>query len=101
MILSTGELPAPGGACSGEVPALGGACSGGVGCLLRGGCLVLGRGCLVLGDAWSGGGWWIPPPGMATAAGGTYTTGMHSCYVDFHGCCRYLEKQTKVRSWNH
>ena len=33
------------------------------------------------GGAWSGGGlcaWWRPP-GMATAAGGTHPTGMHSC----------------------
>ena len=47
------------------------------------------RGCLVPGGAWSGG--WVPgpggvgvpggdPPGMATAAGGTHPTGMHSCY---------------------
>ena len=34
-----------------------------------GGCLVLGGGCLVES----------PPPGTATAAGGTHPTGMHSC----------------------
>ena len=60
------------------------------------------RGCMVLGGAWSqgvhgpggvwsqgdawsrgglvsGGAWWRPP-GMATAAGGTHPTGMHSCF---------------------
>ena len=44
-----------GGACSGGVPALGGACSGGV----------------------TGG-----DPPMATAAGGTHPTGMHSCVAE-------------------
>ena len=37
-------------------------------------------GCLVLGGACS---WGVPgggPPRTATAAGGTYPTGMHSCY---------------------
>ena len=49
-------------------------------------------GCMVLGDAWSGGclvqgvhgprgvpGGDPPAPEMATAAGGTHPTGMHSC----------------------
>ena len=50
-------------------------------------------GCLLPWVAWSegsgprsalsgGGAWWRPPP-MATAAGGTHPTGMHSCT---HGC---------------
>ena len=26
------------------------------------------------------GGWWRPPPRMATAAGGRHPTGMHSCF---------------------
>ena len=54
------------GACSGRVPALGG-------CLLWEGACSWGF--------WSGKGgcaWWRPP-GMATAAGGTHSTGMHSC----------------------
>ena len=39
-----------------------------------------------LGGVWSGGVWsgGVPggdPPGMATAAGGTHPTGMHSCLV--------------------
>ena len=46
-----------------------------------GGCLlreegVCSRGCVVCGDP--------SPPVMATAAGGTHPTGMHSCLLDFH-----------------
>ena len=46
-----------------------------------------GGGCLVLGAwsrgvcAWSQGGPGRDPPEMATAAGGTHPTGMHSCYI--------------------
>ena len=60
-----------GGACSQGVPSWGG---------------YLVWGCLVLGGAWSwgvcpwGGAWWRPPR-MATAAGSTHPTGMHSCFV--------------------
>ena len=46
----------------------------GGGCLVPGGCLVLGG--LLLGDGGVPGG---DPPGMATAAGNTHPTGMHSC----------------------
>ena len=70
-----GGLPAPrGGAWYRWVPGLGvpdlGACSGPVpwGCLLQG---VPG------GD---------PPSRMATAAGGTRPTGMHSCVLAIHLC---------------
>ena len=106
VILSTGGGPGPEGGCLllGGVPAPGGvyvscvsAPSGGAwsqGVSAPGGCLLPG-GCLFLGGAWSqrgvcswgvcsqgvsapGGTWWRPP-GMATAAGGTHPTGMHSC----------------------
>ena len=62
MILFTwgGGLPGPGGAWSWGVPGPGGAWS---------------RGCMVPGGAW----WRPPAPEMATAAGGTHPTGMHSC----------------------
>ena len=71
-------VPGPGGGCL--VP--GGAWSQGVWC--RG---VPGAGgCVVQGGAWSrgyvpgrGGPGGDPPPGTATAAGGTHPTGMH-CY---------------------
>ena len=34
------------------------------------------------GGTWSrGAAWWRPPPGTATAAGGTHPTGMHSCLI--------------------
>ena len=72
-----------------------------------------GGGCLLLGGAWSEGGAWlgVPAPGglpaprgvpglvgavpggvpggdprMATAAGGTHTTGMHSCHLQWVLC---------------
>ena len=61
---------------------------GGVGCLLLGG--VCSWGGLLLGGLLSGGGsargGGMPgadPLGMATAAGGTHPTGMHSCCVIF------------------
>ena len=53
--------------------------------LLTGGVLLLGvllgRGLLGEVSAPGGGAWWIPPPGTATAAGGTHPTGMHSCIL--------------------
>ena len=59
-------------------------------CLSTGGCLV--GGCLLPGGACSGGGVPAPrgvpggDPPMATAAGSTNLTGMHSCCIsfDFH-----------------
>ena len=57
-------MPAPRGSGPGGVPAPGG-------CLVRGVCLLPG-GCLVET---------VPTPGMATAAGSTHPTGMHSCYI--------------------
>ena len=53
-------VPVPGGACPRGVPALGG-------CLHWGWVSALGGAC------------WRPPCPMATAAGGTHPTGMHSC----------------------
>ena len=42
-------------------------------------CVILfGGGCLVPGGVPGG-----DPPGTATAAGGTYPTGMHSCFITF------------------
>ena len=38
------------------------------------------EGCLVPGGSASGGGPGGDPPQMATAAGGTHPTGMHSCF---------------------
>ena len=65
MILLTGGVCSRGcllwGVCSGLMSAPGG-------CLLPGGVSALGG---------PGGG----PPGMATAAGGTHLTGMHSCFI--------------------
>ena len=68
MILLTGGVPGPGGGVPGPrggVCSWGGAWSQGVsgpgGCLARGGCLV------------------ETPPGMATAAGSTHPTEIHSC----------------------
>ena len=61
-----GDL-ATGGAC-----AWGGACSGG--CLLQGVVPAPG-GCLLGG--------WVETLMMATAAGGTHPTGMHSCLIKF------------------
>ena len=66
-----------------------GACFGGStlgGCLLwgvptPGGCLLGGGACS--GGACSGGGACSAPPMTATAAGGTNSTGMHSCCVTF------------------
>ena len=59
---SQGGCLVPGGSAPGGVSAPGRVpASGGVGGLLPGGCLV------------------ETPPGTATAAGGTHTTGMHSC----------------------
>ena len=61
----------------GCVPDLGGACSRGSalgGCLLWGGAWSGGG-----GGACSGGGCLVDTPRMATAAGGTHPTGMHSC----------------------
>ena len=72
VCLSTERAPDPGG--EGGCLLQGDACSGGSaprgGCLLQQG-LLLGGGLLlgVCGD----------PPMMATAAGGTHPTGMHSC----------------------
>ena len=78
-----------------------GVCLSTGGCLLLGGCLVQGDRCLLPGGlvwGWvpapggglvSGGvpglgGWGVPggdcPPPMATAAGSTHPTGMHSCF---------------------
>ena len=57
---SRGEVPGPGACGPGGVPGPGGMPG-------LGGCLIL------------GGAWWRPPPGTATAAGGTHPTGMHSC----------------------
>ena len=62
-----------------------------------GGCLVGGWGCLVLEGVCSGGSaprgvpGGDPPPGTATAAGGTHPTGMHSClrYVHTYPECSY------------
>ena len=48
-------------------------------CPQGGGCLVPGG--LVQGGAWSLRGW-KPAPEMATAAGGTHPTGMHSCSIN-------------------
>ena len=45
---------------------------GGWGCMVPGGLLLVGGGCLV-----------ETPPPTATAAGGTHPTGMHSCWVLF------------------
>ena len=68
-------VPAPrGGACS-----QGGVCSQGD--LLRGG-LLLGGGLLLVECLLRGG--CGDPPEMATAAGGTHPTGMHSCSCCFH-----------------
>ena len=53
------------GVCSWGVPGLEGSAPGG---LVPGGCLVETP---------------VPPPGTATAAGGTHPTGMHSCYQSF------------------
>ena len=54
------------------------------GCMILGGCMVRGGawsgGCMVPGGAWSQGGAGGDPP-MATAAGGTHPTGMHSCFI--------------------
>ena len=61
MILFTGGMPSPGG------------------CLVLGGCLVPGG---VAGPGRVAGPGGVPdgdPPRMATAAGGTHSTGMH-CY---------------------
>ena len=50
----------------------------------REGCLVwdgvCSRGVPGLRGFAQGGAWWRPSPQMATAAGGTHPTGMHSCY---------------------
>ena len=55
----------------------------------EGGCLVPGLGGLlpgvpgpVRGVCSQGGAWWRPP--MATAAGSTHPTGMHSCFTHFN-----------------
>ena len=84
----------PGGACSERGLVWGGACSWGI---WSGGCLVLG-GCLLPGGSGPGGmpapggAWWRPPtPWMATAAGGTHPTGMHSCYR-----CRHRSRSLSV-----
>ena len=55
-----------------------------MGCLVPGGCLLLGGGAapggyLLLGGPGLGGAGGDPP--TATAAGGTHPTGMHSCFV--------------------
>ena len=87
-----GDAWSQGGAWSCGVPGPGGM-PGPRGCLVPGEGLVPG-GCLIQGGegAWSGGClvWGrMPgqggrkggePPGMATAAGGTHPTGMHSCF---------------------
>ena len=69
------DAPGPGGTWIRE----GGAWSGGAGC----------RGCLVPEGPGSGGGGLVlregclvETPRMATAAGGTHPTGMHSCFPD-------------------
>ena len=74
--------PTPKGEVEGDLA--GGVCSGG--CLLQGGACSRGL-CLLQGGACSGGcllqvgcG---DPPMMATAAGSTHPTGMHSCFVFF------------------
>ena len=89
-----GERPGPGGCLVwGGVPA--GGCLLPKGCLLPGsaysqggacswGCLL--RGCLILGVPAVRGvpaPWGVPggAPPMATAAGGTHPTGMHSCSI--------------------
>ena len=72
VILSMGGVPAPGGLLPEGCLVLGGACSQGVPAprgLLPGGGVPGPRG----GACWR-------PPGMATAAGGTHPTGMHSCF---------------------
>ena len=73
VCLSTGGVPAPGGACFGGLVQGG---SGPGGCLMGGG----------VGPGGSGAGV-VPAPGVclvetpptATAADGTHPTGMHSC----------------------
>ena len=68
------SAPGGGGCLLLGVSVSGGSAPGGVcsrGGLLPGGCLLWG--CLLPGGCGD-------PPEMATAAGGTHPTGMHSCY---------------------
>ena len=75
MFLHVSVILLTGGVCTRGVPAPGG--SGPGGCLLGGG-LVPG-GCLLRGGLVLGVPGGVPPP-MATAAGSTHPTGMHSCW---------------------
>ena len=51
----------------------------GQGYIFTGVCDSVHRGGLVWGGLLRGGSWWRPPPGTATAAGGTHPIGMRSC----------------------
>ena len=82
------------GAWSQGVPGLGGAWSGGS--AWSGGCLVLGY--LVLGRLpGPGEGLVETPPQMATAAGSTHPTGMHSCF-HFHSDFGKNYAKTRIHS---
>ena len=80
VCLSTVRVPGPGGCLVLGVPGPGGLVLGGV--PGPGGCLVPGGGCLVLGSLAPRG--LVETPPMASAAGGTHPTGMHSCYLTFY-----------------
>ena len=111
MILLTGGGSAPGCVCvcsGGCVSALGGSAPGGGGpggkvLFLQASVIVLTGGCLLGGGAAGG-----DPPRMATAAGGTHPTGMHSClskvYSRIKPCCTLLTNDSRQfrrrASWN-
>ena len=112
VILFTGGVPGPGGSvCSGGCLVRGGLLLGRV-CLVRGGVPVPGGlvtgGCLGPGGGSGPGGCLVETPGIATAAGGTHPTGMHSCYkgnyIDLNfrvPVCAFLTQQFSTAFLSH